>query len=145
MIAAICSGTEVLLSTTILDNLPSPGYVTGSPSSAVSFYAWLDKLEKPRNLYKGLDENYKSIAYPSLGSTAHLILGRNPDASPWFVVDIGQVLLGLNETVPSPLSDGVPLNMIDGKYQSDDFFVLTDDTLLKDLPQPTSDKKNAPI
>lgn len=121
MIAAICSGTEALLSTSIMDNLPSPGYVTGSPASAVSFYEWLDKLGKPRNLYKGLDDNYKSIAYPSQGYTSHLVLGRNPDASPQFVVNIGAVLLGLKEAVPTSLSDGVPLNLVDGKYQSADF------------------------
>jgi len=41
VVAAICSGTEVLISAEILNNLPGAGNVTGSPASIRSFFAWL--------------------------------------------------------------------------------------------------------
>jgi hypothetical protein len=59
------------------------------------------------------------------------VLGKNPDASPWFVTEIGQLWKGLNESIPLNGKSGVTLNIVQGFYSDPRF----NHAVYQELPQ----------
>lgn len=91
MVMMICSGTENLLDSGLINYTKE---ITGSPASQWTFYSYFKNLNLPLDLFKGNSDDHPSIAYPSDGFHAHLVLGRNPTASPWFVSLISKTWKG---------------------------------------------------
>eukprot|EP00128_Syssomonas_multiformis_P011259 Colp12_sorted_trinity150504_noHs@6481 len=135
LLAVICSGSETLISSGIYADLPKGSPITGSPASFWSWVKYLDTLGLPRDLFKGNDDgvNVQSFVYPSDGKHSHLVSGRNPAASAFFVQNIGKVLRNLAEEMPQDNKPSVPLRVTNGKYSHPQFRPLDGNTLLSSL------------
>jgi len=128
LIAIICSGNEVLVDSEILNSLQK---ITGSPASAVTLRNALQALGKDPNLFTDLN----TVSYASQSPfRPHLVLGRNPDASPFFVSEIGFVWAGIREPVPTSENGSYSKLNIgpDGFYRHSSFRRA----VLRDLPDP---------
>ena len=120
IIMMICSGTENLINSGIIKNTKE---ITGSPASQWTFYSYFKNSNLPLSLYKGNSDDFPAISYPSDGAHANLVLGRNPDASPWFVVAIANTWKNFEESLN--LTNGDDLNLIEGYwYNHPDFIRL---------------------
>jgi putative intracellular protease/amidase len=129
LLAIICSGSESMIESDLLAEL---GIITGSPASRFSLQAALYALGKPLTNYKGLSDQYPAIPYPTPVQSTHaqLVLGRNPDASPYFCAAIGNTWMQLGEKAPGE-EQGEPLHLWDGVFRSSQ---LTPVTSLDQLP-----------
>jgi len=72
----------------------------------------------------------QAISYPSDGKHSHLVLGKNPDASPAFVREISKTWLKFTES-----TDTIPLPMANGLYK-DTAGQFTPINNLTQLPTP---------
>lgn len=126
MLMFICSGTENLIESGIIDQIQE---VTGSPASQWTFLAYYENFNRSLELYKGNSDDFPAIAYPSDGNHAHLVLGRNPMGAPAFVASIAKIWLNISEE-----PDVEPLNLLnDTWYMHQDFEILSDETKVKEI------------
>lgn len=135
--ALICSGNEVLVESGLLQALKgwptssapdvlmkgvatqtSSGDVVGSPASVPTMDAAVAQMG---GRYLANDPKTQYVAYPSQGSSALLVLGKNPNASPAFVTAIGNLWAKAQERMPGSYDqygnwqaaegEGVPLHV----------------------------------
>lgn len=136
IVMMICSGTENLLDSKIIDDLKD---VTGSPASQWTFFSYFAFQNKSLELYKGNLETFPSISYKSDGFHAHLVLGRNPDASVAFVNSIAKTWKNFDENLN--LSQGVEIKLINNTwYNNIDFEILNDNMNVSDIANFTLPK-----
>ena len=129
IVMMICSGTENLLDSGIIDNLKE---VTGSPASQWTFYSYFAFQNKSLEFYKGNSDTFPSISYKSDGFHAHLVLGRNPDASVAFVDSISKTWKDFDENLN--LSKGLEIKLINNTwYNNIDFEILNDNMNVSDI------------